>query len=59
MVATIIGSLSVPITVIGLLIKNITKNRKLAITVSLVMLVVILVVAVVVLRYKYPDNPWI
>lgn len=59
MLATVIASLSIPIAGLGLLIKTMTKNHRLAIAISLFTLFLILVVATLVLRYQYPDNPWI
>lgn len=59
LVATIVGFLSIPIAGLGLLIKKITNNHRLAVKISLLCFVLMVFAATLILRYFYPDNPWL
>jgi len=57
MVAVIVGGFSVPVISLGILIKTLTKNRKLAVRISVFVFILIIVISIFVLRWKNPDNP--
>lgn len=56
-VALIIGGLSFPLISLGVFIHTFTKNYKLALLISLSILIFAAIVSAVILKQKFPDNP--
>lgn len=58
LVALIIGTFSVPVVSVGVMLAKITKKNKLAFISSCILLLLIGIIAAVVLRLTHPQNPW-
>lgn len=58
LVAVVVAALSVPVASTGVFIAKMTKDTRLAITVSVVALICVTIVAAVILRIIRPENPW-
>lgn len=58
MVAVIVAALGIPVASIGIFIKTVSKNNKLAIKISLITMIAIIILSLLILKIKYPNNPW-
>lgn len=58
LIAVIVGTLSIPAASLGTMVGIFTKNRKLGISVTLIVITVLTVAVAYFLRVKNPHNPW-
>lgn len=59
LIAVIVSGLSIPAISIGIFIAKIKKNRRLAIVIPLLLVLTISFVMALILKWKFPENPWI
>jgi len=57
MVATVVVALGIPIASIGVLVRTISKNHRLAVKVSIVLLVAVMLISLIIFKLLFPENP--